>query len=441
MMTRPLHHPIITIGLSARGASDLTSRQLELITAADVLVGGKRHLAYFPNFAGETLPISGSLETLLRRLGELQTAGKRIVVLASGDPLFYGIGKQLTTHFPPDQLRFEPAPSAIQLAFAALKEPWEEAVLLSAHTGSLHDLIPRILAAPKAAILTNSSTNTPDALARALLAAGLPAETACAVCESLGGEEERLIRASLGEIATGTFAPLNVLVVWPGRCDAPKAISGPPQPHRPEEILSSPRQHHTEVRRTCPQVPGLADEAFVTHNQLITKREIRLLTLAELALAAGEVLWDIGAGSGAVGIEAARAQPLARVYALEKRANLIPIIEENLNRFPAPNYQLHQGTAPEVLAHWPDPNAVFIGGSGGQIQAIIAAVKQRLFPGGRLVINLASLETVPEALALLPGARLSHVQISLGVPLLDKTRLQPVNPVFMIIWQKDGAKE
>lgn len=414
-MTQLPQHPIITIGLSARGVDDLTSRQLALIVRADVLVGGKRHLAYFPDFAGETLPISSNLEAVLAQLGEHQMAGKRIVVLASGDPLFYGIGKQLIARFPPDKLCFEPAPTATQLAFAALKESWEEATLLSAHTGDLSGVIPRILAATKAAILTNSSTNTADALARALLEAGLPSETPCAVCENLGGRKERIVRTSLAGAASERFAPLNVFVVWPQRSTDP----------RTEQV------HFTS--------PGLLDDAFASHNQLITKREIRLLTLAELALAPGEVLWDIGAGSGAVGIEAARAQPSARVYALEKRVHLIPIIAENLCRFPAPNYRLLQGMAPQATAQWPDPNAVFIGGSGGRLQAIIEVVKQRLRPRGRLVINLASLETVPIALALLPGARLTHVQINRGLPLLDKTRLQPINPVFMIVWQKDGA--
>ena len=147
------------------------------------------------------------------------------------------------------------------------------------------------------------------------------------------------------------------------------------------------------------------------------------------------MLWDIGAGSGAVGIEAARMQPAGQVYAVEKRAGLIPIIQENLRRFPAPNYHFSQGTAPEMLARWPDPDAVFIGGSGGHMFEIIEVVKRRLRPGGRIVVNLATIESVPPVMALLPDARLLHIQISRGIPLLDKTRLQPLNPVSMIVWK------
>ena len=397
-------HPITVIGLSARGAEDLSPRQLAAIARADVLAGGRRHLAYFPDFVGERLPIASNLDPLLVRIREAHAAGRRIVVLASGDPLFYGIGKRLVATFPPEALHFEPSPTAIQLAFAALKEPWEDAVLLSAHAGELAPLIPRILAAPKAAILTNRTSHAPDVIARELLAAGLSPETRAAVCENLGGSDERVVRATLGEVAASQFAPLNVLVVWPG-----------------------PRAARHE--------PGLPDEAFATHNQLITKREVRLLALAELALGPGQVLWDIGAGSGAVGIEAARMQSAGQVYAVEKRAGLVPIIQENLRRFPAPNYHFSQGSAPDMLGQWPDPDAVFIGGSGGRMFEIIEVVKRRLRPGGRIVVNLATIESVPPVMALLPDARLLHIQISRGIPLLDKTRLQPLNPVFMIIWK------
>ncbi len=413
-MTPMIHNkpspPLIhVLGLSARGAADLSSRQLAMIQSAHVLVGGKRHLAYFPDFSGEKLAITGNLDAVMAKVQSLHAAGKRIVVMASGDPLFYGIGKRLLVVFPADVLHFEPAATALQLAFAALKEPWEDAVLLSAHAGELADIIPRILTATKAAVLTNRTTATPAAIARALLAAGLFGETPAAVCENLGGEDERVVRGRLDEIAAGDFAALNVFVVWP------------------TPIPSAPA--------------GLPDEAFATHNGLITKREVRLLTLAELALAPGQTLWDIGAGSGAVGIEAARAHPGLQVYAVEKRDALIPIIQENLRRFPAPHYHLVHGLAPEDIAAWPDPDAVFIGGSGGLMTEIIAFVKDRLRPNGRLVINLATIESVQPVLMLLPGARLAQLQISRGVPLQDKTRLHPLNPIFMIGWQKENRTQ
>jgi precorrin-6Y C5,15-methyltransferase (decarboxylating) len=187
-------------------------------------------------------------------------------------------------------------------------------------------------------------------------------------------------------------------------------------------------------------IPGLPDEAFSTTDGLITKREIRLLSLAELALQPGEVLWDIGAGSGAVGIEAARAQPAALVYAVERRGVMWQHIQENMRRFPAPNLRAVQGSAPDACADWPAPAAVFIGGSGGQLPPILRLVQQRLQPGGRLVINLATLENLQAARALLPAARVVQVQVSLGVPILDMLRFEAQNPIFILTWQQPAAQ-
>ncbi len=179
----------------------------------------------------------------------------------------------------------------------------------------------------------------------------------------------------------------------------------------------------------CP--PGLPDDAFSTTGGLITRRELRLLTLAELALAPHEVLWDIGAGSGAVGIEAARAQPTATVYAIERRPLMCQHIGENLCRFPAPNLHLIEGSAPAACADLPAPHAVFLGGSGGELSAIVELVQQRLLPAGRLVINLVTLEHLALLQRLLPDARIVQVQINYGVPIQQMTRFEANNPVFM----------
>jgi precorrin-6B C5,15-methyltransferase / cobalt-precorrin-6B C5,C15-methyltransferase len=164
---------------------------------------------------------------------------------------------------------------------------------------------------------------------------------------------------------------------------------------------------------------------------------VRLLSLAELGLAAGELLWDIGAGSGAVGIEAARSQPSARVFAIERRASFTAHIAENLRRFPAPNLTLVAGEAPAACAALPAPDAVFVGGSGGRLAAIVALARERLSPGGRLVINLATLENLHEARQLLPEARISQVQISRGQPIQAMLRFEALNPIWIVTWRKD----
>lgn len=396
---------ILVVGLTAAGAVSLPAVLLDRIHAADMLCGGRRQLAYFPGFAGETHPITADVAALAETLQNALNRGRRAVVLASGDPLCYGIGASLRRYLPAEALEVVPAPTAFQLAFAALSEPWQDALLLSAHARPLADVVRQTVTATKAAILTDTQ-HSPAVIAAALIQAGLPGDTACAICENLGGPKQRVHRSDLANVANIEHAPLNVFVVWPQR---------------------------GEVRAIA---PGLPDEAFSTEGRQLTKREVRLLSLAELALHPGEILWDIGAGSGSVSIEAARSQPAAQVYAIEKRADLITHIQENLRRFPAPNVSLTHGLAPDDIAGWPDPQAVFIGGSGGRLRDIIEVVQQRLHVGGRLVLNLVTLDNLQTVHQQLPGTRIIQVQINRAVSILETQRLDALNPIFIVIWQK-----
>jgi precorrin-6Y C5,15-methyltransferase (decarboxylating) len=178
-----------------------------------VLVGGDRQLAYFADAAGEKLSMSCGIGAAAERLRQARNAGQQAVVVASGDPLCYGIGSSLRRYFAADELEFVPAPSAFQLAFAALGEPWQDTALLSAHNRPLDTVVQGVQQADKAAILTDLH-QTPPVVARALLDAGFAAATACAVCENLGQDDQRVVRATLAEVAAQEFAPLNVLVVW-----------------------------------------------------------------------------------------------------------------------------------------------------------------------------------------------------------------------------------
>ncbi len=397
---------LLIIGMTGGGVESLSPALVVRIAAADLLIGGQRHLSYFPDFAGEKLVIAAEVESVVRRLQQALDTDESAVVLASGDPLCYGIGATLRHYFPAEALEIIPAPTAFQLAFAALAEPWAEAALLSAHARPLPAVVSGVLAAPKAAILTDNQ-HTPLVIAQALLEAGLSPTHSCAICENLGNPDQRVIRTTLGRVGEETYAPLNVFVVW-----------------RNEEATP----------------PGLTDETFSTSAGQITKREVRLLTLAELALQPGQVLWDIGAGSGSVSIEAARAQPTAMVYAVEKRAEMYKYLQENLKRLPAPNVHSILGVAPEATLDWPDPHAVFVGGSGQKLIEIIQVAQRRLHPGGRLVINLATLENLQNICTLLPDARVIQVQINRGVPILDMLRFEALNPIFMVTWCKGGEE-
>jgi precorrin-6Y C5,15-methyltransferase (decarboxylating) len=403
--------PILVVGMTDAGAAGLPSALYERIVQATLLVGGQRHLAAFPAYTGERLVIGATVQPALERLKLAWERGESAVVLASGDPLWYGIGVSLRRTLPPDALDIIPAPTSAQLAFAALAEPWHDAALLSAHSRPLDTVIAHVLAAPKAAILTDQR-NTPTRIAAALLEAGLPPTTRCAICEHLGGPAQRVVRTTLRDAADQTFAALNVFVVW-----------------------------NDYLARYTPMPPGLPDEAFSTIAGQITKREVRLLSLAELAIRSGDVLWDIGAGSGSVGIEAARACPTARVYAIERRERFIAHMRENLQRFPAPNLRVIHGEAPEACADCPDPHAIFVGGSGGRLAEIVSVAQQRLKPHGRLVLNLVTLDHVHQATALLPDARVVQAQINRGAPIQSLLRLEALNPVFIIAWQKENRHD
>lgn len=179
------------------------------------------------------------------------------------------------------------------------------------------------------------------------------------------------------------------------------------------------------------------DAIFSTTGGLLTCREIRLLSLAELSLQPNQIMWDIGAGSGAVSIEAAQWQPGATIYAIEQRPIMCDHIHKNLRRIPSPNVHVIAGSAPAICADQPDPHAVFIGGSGGQLVEIIRVVRQRLCEGGRLVLALVTLENLQTARTCLPEARLVQVQIGVAVPILTMTRFQAHNPVFLLTYRKE----
>ncbi len=395
---------ILIVGITAGGAKSLSEAAVARILSADLLIGGKRHLSYFPTFKGDTLAITNNIPEIVQKLKSSIANRQSSIVLASGDPLFYGIGVTLRRYFSAEQLEILPAPSSMQLAFAALGESWHDAKLLSAHGRPIERVISEIMTGGKCGVLTDN-VHTPREIARRLLVGGMSAETLCAICENLGSNEQRIIRTTLGTASRFDYAKLNVFVIW-------------------------------NERPVSPIPPSLSDDAFVTHNKQITKREVRLLTLAELGLRANEVFWDIGAGSGAVSIEVARSQPTTRVWAVEKRAALCAVMRENMQRFPCHNVRLVQGVAPDVLTDWPRPNAIFIGGSGGNLPSIISYAKRALADGGRLVANFATLENLQVCRQLLPNATVTQLNVSRGKPILNALRFEGLNPVFIVVWQR-----
>jgi precorrin-6B C5,15-methyltransferase / cobalt-precorrin-6B C5,C15-methyltransferase len=402
---------IVVVGIGADGPARLTTEARDHIAQCGLLAGGLRQLAFFPDEASrEKLVIDADLDRVVRVLGK-QPIDRKIVVLASGDPLCFGIGRRLLAAFGKDRLVFLPTVGSIPLAFARLKETWDDATLVSLHgrpTDALSDAIRS--GASKIAVLTDAN-NDPSAIGRLLCAAGMGDCYDLHVCECLGGPAERVTSWRPGSIGDERFDPLNVVVLL----------------RRPGTRMP-----------TLPAI-GLPAEAIGHRGNgqgMITKTEVRLIVLAQLALGPEDVLWDIGAGSGSVSLEAARLAPGIDVHAVERDADMFRVLSDNLREFRLRNLCASCANAPDSLEGMPDPDAVFVGGSGGRLEAILEVAMARLRPGGRLVVNCVTMQTLTttwrcfEVRGLRPDV--TSVQIARSQPLGDLDSLVPDRPIFIV---------
>ena len=406
------------VGIGLDGAAGLTDTVRQIVEQATLLVGSDRLLSYFPNHPASRLVLKDFIQAIGDIRAQLSTdnAHNCIVVLASGDPLFFGLGRLLLEELPPEQLIFHPHVSSVQLAFHRIKVPWQDAHAISIHGRSMESLTVALQqGVEKIAVLTDG-TNSPSAIARLLMALNLSSHYEFWVCENLGGSEERVQSIPLKDVLNKTFAPLNVVVLL--RKSQPD--------NQPLDVDSLP-------------LLGLSDEVFLSFSDrpgLMTKREVRLLVLGELALQPGLTIWDIGAGTGSVSIEMARLSGTSQVYAIEKTAIGSSLIEQNCRRLHVNNVVSMHGTAPDILQQLPSPDRVFIGGSGGNLSAILDTCNLRLLPGGIVVFALATLEHLNAALDWLNYRhwqyRLLQVQISRSVPVGQLTRFTPLNPVTIL---------
>lgn len=339
-------------------------------------------------------------------------AGHNVVVLASGDPGFFGILRSLSQVIDRGRLRVLPAPSAVSVAFARLAMWWDDAAVVSAHGRSLDDAVGAIRVARKAAVLT-SPDNPPEAVGKALLECGANPDL-IAVCSRLGCADESVREMNLKALAEGSFDPLSVvLVIGPGGL--------PGVGYRPAGEPSTQRAEGDRVLAW-----GLPEEAFSHRGEMVTKAEIRAVALGKLELPASGVLWDVGAGSGSVAVECALLQRGLTVFAVESDSEDAQRAAQNAT---AHGVAVHviEGRAPEVLERLPDPDRVFVGGGG--IEVLDAAIA-RLRPGGRVVATFAAIERAAAAAERLG----SVVQVSAarGSRLPDGGwRLTGANPVFV----------
>lgn len=416
------------LGVLDDGIASLGRTALAHLQQAQLVIGGTRTLQLFAEHmdpAAQQRDLTGALSQVPEWIRVAQTANQRVVLLATGDPLCHGIAAYLASRLCIEAIEVLPNVSTLQLACARLGLPWQDMKFSSVHSkdagewvgGSepshgLYALLRDIRQNDRLAILT-SPDNTPDRIARMLVTEGLADDFEMAVAERLCQPGERIVSGiAIHAAAHIPFADPNVLLLWRTQLRAPQVLF------------------------------GLTDGSFeqrYPEKGLITKNEVRAVSLARMQLRLDSVVWDIGAGSGSVGLEAARLCRQGHVYAIEKNVDDSAIVARNRKAMGISNHTLAHGKAPEGLQHWADPDAVFIGGSGGELAELIALTLQRLKPAGWLVMNFVTLENLGTAVETLKslGANwdVLQLQAARSKPILHMNRMAAENPVWIVCAQ------
>jgi precorrin-6Y C5,15-methyltransferase (decarboxylating) len=440
----PVH--VIGLGMSPE---DLTPKALEVIREAQVLLGGRRLLGYFPEHSARKIILGKDPEGALAQIPAL-AADHRVVVLASGDPLFYGVGPLVVKLLGPEQVVVHPNITGVQAACAKLKTAWQDAAIISLHGRTFEPLEAALDRAEKLIVYTDPE-HTPAAIARLLLARGRDAAQLC-VLEDLGQEMERVTRLSPEEAQNREFSPLNMVVILAPRVtvkqalnvganlvfalDAGRTQGSPLRDGLGSEIDSPPLDAAPSQPGTPRLHLGLPEEAFAHQRGLITKAEVRAVVLAKLELSPGLALWDVGAGCGSVGLEASLLMPGGRIIAVEQEPERAGQIRANREKFGVGNLEVVCGRAPECLAGLPAPQRVFIGGGGRNLEGILGEVMGRLDRGGKIVLTAALLETLETARTVFSAAgwnmEVVQLQVSRSQPLGEGTYMQALNPVWIV---------
>jgi precorrin-6Y C5,15-methyltransferase (decarboxylating) len=354
---------IVGIGLSP---DDLTCCALEKIAKADILVGGRRQLSYFPAHPAEKIVLAKDIKTLLQRLKK-KVNRQKVVVLASGDPNFFGIAALFCDVFGRQKIAIMPNVTAFQAAFARIKEPWDDVEFVSVHGRGL-DSLAHFSGSHRTLVIYCDDKNTPERVAQHIISRYSDYEQSPTwIFENLGQQNERITSGRLRDFRVFTSAALSMMII--------------------KRIPS----HNTmgEIRFV-----GIPDQEFFHSQKMITKKDIRILSLSRLKFGEDAVMWDIGAGCGSVSVEASLFCPSMRVYAIEKRKARFSLLKRNAHKFGTSQVFPILGTAPEVLQSLPKPRSVFIGGSGGQLEAILKEVKKRICSDGSIVVNCVTLKTL-----------------------------------------------
>ena len=360
-MARRVH----VVGLGVEVGGCLNTEAEAALSGAEVIIGAKRQLDWLRETCGTEidLPETRTLPKLAELTPLIDGFAGEVVVLASGDPLYFGIGRWLSQQYPASKLRFYSAVSSVQAACSRLGMALQDCTVISLHGRSLASLNRYLQAGRKLIILTDQYSH-PEALAEACIAVGLD-HSVLSVCEKLGYEDEQVRRfdvANLDDLAAADFSDLHVSVL---------------ELHGESAII--------------PQFPGIDDRSLATDGEagqgMITKREVRIQVLSLLQVGVSDIVWDVGAGCGGVATELSLWHPDSKIIAIEQNAERLDCLRVNRDRFGCVNLEAVDGRAPAALADLPDPQRIFIGGSDGELDALLDLCWQRLAADGVMVIS------------------------------------------------------
>lgn len=394
---------ITLIGMGSGLPGSLTVQALDALQKAELIVGAKRLLQNLPETCTQNRMAYYLPEDVLACLRAAPC--REAALVYSGDTGFYSGAAALVPKLQAlgANVAVLPGVSSVQLLAAALGRPWQNWHLVSAHGCACRPAAECCTGVPTF-FLTGGSGTTPDALCAALAAVGFGTVQAT-VGENLGTPQQKITAGTVQKLADGSFAALSVLLVE--ACPKPQL-----------------------------RVPGLPDEAFIRGKTPMTKQEVRAAVLAKLAVAPTDILWDVGAGTGSVSVEMALAAPFGQVCAIECDAEACTLIEQNRRKFAVHNLTLTRGKAPEALAGLPAPDAVFIGGSKGNMQAIVDAALAAN-PAVRICIAAIALESLQQGIAALAAhgltAQVTQIAVSRSKAAGSLHLMLANNPVFLIV--------
>ena len=415
------------------GYKPLDKRARKIVLNSDIILASNRLFEVFKGYEvfeevkDKVKAINNVDETINFIKSQISNLkSQNIVLLASGDPMFFGIGRRAVKEFGKEAVEILPDLSSIQMAFSRIKEPWDDAFLMSLHGGpdpekrrrllyGISDIPLLLQQHHKIAILTDKQNN-PSEIAKAINSSPITRHSSLIlhVCERLGYTDEKITQGTPEEIAASGFSDPNVVIIQ--------------NLHAP---LSFGLRHSAF---------GLTEDEISYSRGLITKDEVRAVTIHKLRLPQNGVFWDIGAGSGSISIEASRLYPGLKVFAFEKDEEQINHIKENRGRFNTANIEIIKGEAPDALVNLPSPDRVFIGGSGGKLAGIIDFIAK--MPAAIVVINATTIETLNEAIKRLENngfnIKICEISVSRSKIIANRRHMQALNPVFIITGEKQG---